>query len=332
MIEIDGSEGGGQMLRTALGLSAVTGKPFSMHNIRSSRPQPGIRVQHLEATNAVATICDAEVEGNVMDSTELSFKPKEIKSGRVKIKVGTAGSVGLILQAVLIPASQSKIRVMVEGGATYGAWAQPMDSLWNVTIPMLGKMGYNVKVRNVQHGFYPKGGARVEVVSDKAELKPVEILDKGKLIALKGVSVASSSLERPQVAARQADAAKYLIKESLKKEIDILVLYKETSCPGSGITLWAECENSVIGGDSFGEKTKRAEIVGAEAAQRLIFELENSAVDSYTADQLMPYMAMAGKGKIKTSKITDHMKTNASIIEKFLDVKFTFKDNIISVA
>ena len=327
MIEIDGSVGGGQILRKALGLSAVTGKPFKIKNIRGSRPKPGIKVQHLEATKAVATICDAEVEGLEMESTKLTFKPNEVKSGKIKIKVGTAGSVGLILQAIMIPATLTKIRVIIEGGATYGAWAVPFDFLWNVLFPILSKHGYNIKVKNSKHGFYPKGGARIEIVSEKAELKPFEILEKGKLIAVKGVSVASSSLEKPKVADRQTKTAKHLL-ETKFKNIDLMTVYKETACPGSGITVWAEYDNTIKGGDSFGERGKRAEIVGAEAAQRLI-DGNEGAIDPYTADQLMVYMALAGNGKIKTSKITKHIETNAKIIEKFLDVKFEIKNNII---
>ncbi|MEA3378346.1 MAG: RNA 3'-terminal phosphate cyclase [Nanoarchaeota archaeon] len=329
MIKIDGSQGGGQMLRSALGLSAVTGKAFQMINIRGSRPKPGLKIQHLEGTRAVAQICNAEVLGLNLGSKELIFKPQEIKSGKIKIKVGTAGSVGLILQAVLIPATQTKIKILIEGGATYGKWCVPMDSLWNIVFPLLSRMGYDIKVKNVKQGFYPKGGTRVEVVSKKAELKPIEIMDKGKLLALKGISVASSSLKRSKVAERQIKAAKHIIFSSFNKNINILNLYSETLCPGSGITLWAECENSIIGADCLGEKGKRAEIVGAEAAQKLIIEYENAAVDAFTADQLMVYMALAKGGKIKTSKITEHMKTNAKIIEKFLNVKFKLDNNII---
>lgn len=327
MIQIDGRNGGGQILRTALGLAVLTSKPFKMVNIRLARPVPGIKVQHLEAVKAVAKLCNAEVDGLEFGSKEITFKPAEIDKSRVKIKLNTAGSVGLALQAVLIAVVQKKVKVVVEGGATYGKWAVPFDSLWNVVFPMLEKFGYKVKVKHVKHGFYPKGGARVELVSNVAKFSPISILDKGKLIEAQGVSVASEMLRKASVAERQSNE----VKKILPFEINMRNVYVNSLCPGSGITIWAKCENSRVGGDFVGERGVKAEKVGREAVKKLMFNYENGAVDYFTADQLMPYMALAGKSEIKTSMITEHMLNNGKTIEKFLDVKFSFDNNIIKV-
>lgn len=333
MLEIDGSydEGGGQILRTALGLSALTGKAFKISNIRLRRKKPGIKPQHLECVNAVARLCDAKVEGANLGSKELSFVPGAIKPGRLNIKIPTAGSVGLVLQAVLIAATSATLKVKIEGGASYGKWAPPMDSLDNVLFPLLKRMGYEIKVLKLKDGFYPKGGALVEIAVKRAALKPIELVDKGKLISVNGISVASSRLEKARVAERQAKSARKELFPYFDVPIKLKAYYRDSICPGTGITLWAVTENSIIGADSLGELGKKAEQVGKEAAKKLVFEFENGTVDSYIADQLLPYFALAKGGKLKTSKITGHIRTNAFVIEKFLNVKFSIdeKENIV---
>lgn len=332
MIEIDGSVGGGQMLRTALGLSAVTGKGFRIVNIRGQRAQGGLKVQHLECVNATAKLCEAEVEGASLGSKEIVFKPKTLNSGRINVKISTAGSVGLVLQALLIAGTAARLRIKIEGGATYGKWAPPMDYLENVLFSLFSRMGYEVNVLKHRDGFYPKGGAYVEIQTECAELSPVSITEKGRLLNLKGISVASSVLEKARVAERQAKSAMKTLFPAIEEPLKIKALYRDSICTGTGITLWAETENSVIGGDSLGEIGKKSEAVGREAAERLLYEYKNSAVDSFAADQLMPYMALAKEGEIKTSKITQHIKTNASVIERFLDVKFRIEGSLIKVS
>ena len=328
MINIDGSfnEGGGQILRTAIGMSAVTGKPFRITNIRAKRNNPGIRAQHLEAINSVAKLCNADVQGNTLWSKELIFQPGRIKSGKLNIKIPTAGSVGLVLQALLIPATFTTVNIKIEGGATYTSWSPPMDSLAHVLFPLLGKMGYNIKILKLKDGFYPKGGALVELQTHRSKLKPVKLTEKGQLKAVHGISTASSNLEKARVAERQAKSARKELFPLFECPINIKAYYRDSVCSGTGITLWAETENSIIGADSLGRPGKKSETVGREAAKRLIFEYNNGTVDSHTADQLLPYFALAGYGKLKTSKITGHIRTNAEIIEKFLQVKFRINE------
>ncbi len=333
MIEVDGGmgEAGGQVLRTALGLSAVTGKPFKIIKIRAKRPTAGLRQQHLQAVNAMARLCNAEVEGAKLQSTELTFKPKEISSGRLKINILTAGSVGLVLQAMLIPAMRTKLKIKIEGGATYGKWAVPMDHLKYVVFPLVSKMGYDIEVEDLKEGFFPKGGARVAVDSSRMkEMKGIDLLDKGKIVKIEGRSVASKHLERARVAERQANGAKRILSESFGIVPEIKTEYHNSLCAGSGIQLWIKTENSIIGANGLGERGKKAEDVGKEAAKKLINEYDRGVVDSHTADQLLPYFALSGGGNLKTSYITNHVITNARVIEKFLDVKFEIKDKIIT--
>ncbi|MEK6863859.1 MAG: RNA 3'-terminal phosphate cyclase, partial [Nanoarchaeota archaeon] len=325
-IDIDGShdEGGGQILRTAAGLSAYTGKPFRIFNIRGKRTKPGIRHQHLEAIGAVARLCNAEVKGNVLNSKELEFIPHELGEGRLNIRIPTAGSAALVLQSLMIPALKTTVKVKIEGGATYGKWAPSMDYLANVLFPMLNKMGYNIAVEKLKDGFYPKGGALIEVTIKRSELKPMDFIERGKLKLIKGISVASSNLEKARVAERQAMSAKKTMFDAFSEyECNMQALYRDSICPGTGITLWAEFENTRLGADALGELGKKSESVGREAALALIKEFNTEAVvDLHAADQLLPYIAIAGKGRLKTSKITGHVRTNIAIIEKFLGVKF----------
>ncbi len=332
MIVIDGStgEGGGQILRTALGLSAFNGKPFEMINIRLCRENPGIREQHLQAVNAVAKLCDAKVEGAEIGSMELRFEPNQIRSGNLNVGISTAGSVGLVLQSLLIPAIKTDLRIRIKGGATYGKWAMPIDHFKFVLSPLLKKIGYETKVAVMKDGFYPKGGALVEVFSGKVkQLSFIDVLEKGKVLSISGRSVASERLRSSRVAERQANSAKKFLFDHFKVDAKVKVDYVNTLNPGSGIQLWVETENSILGGNCIGELGKKAEVVGEEAANNLIQDFEHGCIDRFTSDQLLPYMAMAGCGRFLSSKITEHVKTNAFVIEQFMDVKFNIKDKLV---
>lgn len=330
ILTIDGSalEGGGQMLRTSLGLSALTGIPFKMINIRKGRESSGLKEQHLQAVNAMAELCDAEVKGNKLHSEEIEFYPRKITKNRLYIRISTAGSIGLVLQALLIPAVKNDLEITIEGGATFGKWAAPVDHLKLVLIPLLRKMGYNATIEVKKEGFYPKGGAMVNVTSKKAGLKKVSFEHKGKIMSIKGISAASESLRKSKVAERQAETAKNALEKEFGIMADIKIVYSNSICPGSAIQLAAETESSIIGGNALGERGKKAEEVGKEAAEALINEFNKGAVDCKTADQLLPYFAIANGGSLLTSRITNHIRSNIFVIEKFLPVKFSINENI----
>jgi len=333
MIEIDGSygSGGGQVLRTGIGLSALTEKPCRVFNIRAKRRNPGLREQHLQAVRTVSRICRGKLEGATLGSTEIEFTPGKIKEEEINVNIGTAGSIGLVLQAILIPASQASVRIRINGGATWGKWAPPVAFLQNILYTFLKDIGYDFEIKILREGFYPKGGAEIEVKTTAAQWKPLEILRRGGILSIKGISVASLSLAERKVAERQRDAASKVLYEYCRILPSIEVKYSPSLSIGSGIHLHIDTEHLlIVGGSAIGEPRRKAEDIGKNAAENLIREYEGGGVDSYAADQLLPYMALAG-GKIKASQITEHCRTNAFIIEKFLPVKFKIENNIIEV-
>jgi len=337
MIEIHGDylEGGGQILRTAVALSAVTQKDVRIINIRKGRPNPGLQTQHLEALNAIAGLCDAKVKGNKRNSTEIEFYPKEIKFGSIDIDIPTAGSVGLVLQPIMIAASNAKdnLYISINGGATNGKWAPPAYYIKEVLLGHLSKFGYNASIEIEKYGYYPRGGARVEAVIQKSSLSPIELIELGEIKEIYGVSHASSDLKDKKVAERQAKVAKNIIEERLGIKASIDAVYYNTLNAGSAVEIFAKTDKSIVGADGLGEFKKSAEDVGKEAAQHFLSQLNyGGAVDEYAEDQLLPFMALAaenGESRIKVGKLTDHTKTNIWVIEKFLPVKFEIDGKII---
>lgn len=329
MILIDGSDAGGQLVRTACALSAITKKPFKIINIRSARPNPGLQTQHMEGIKFIVELCNAETKGLELNSKELEFHPKELEAKDLKIKISTAGSIGLVLQAILLVTSQlnKSIKIEIEGGGTWNKWAPPVLYLEKVLFLLL-KEETEIKIQ--RDGFYPKGGARVEIITRPLKSKPIEFLERKEIQEINGFSIASKSLENAKVAERQAKIAKEMIRQKFNKELDIETWYVDSLSPGSGVLIYIKTENSIIGGDSLGEIKKSAEIVAKEAVKNLIFEYANGVVDRHAADMLLPYMALSS-GRIQTSEITQHVKTNISVIEKFLPAKFEINEKTISV-
>ncbi len=330
LIELDGSAGG-QVIRTAIGLSAYTGKPVKITKIRAARPNPGIQAQHLEAINAVRELCGAETEDAELGSKELEFYPKEIREKNIKIRIPTAGSIALVIQALMVPLLkiQKDVKIEFNGGATYGKWAPPVDCLSNVLFPLLGRFGHRASVNIHKHGFYPEGGAEVSVTFLPSKLSKIEITKRGEIKSIKGVSVASIDLENPRVAERQKSEALKIISVSTGINASIDCHYENSRCAGSGIQLWAETQNSILGASAIGERGKKSEDIGKEAASLLVEQL-SGAVDEFMGDQLLPFMAIFG-GEICTPRITDHVKANISTIEKFLPVRFATQGKRIVV-
>jgi len=326
MITIDGSrgEGGGQVLRTSVAMSAVTGEEFRIENIRANRKTPGIMPQHLNAIISTARLCNAETKGLRIGSMELEFYPRRIKGGKLSLNIGTAGSITLVLQALMIPSifADRDVKVTITGG-TDVRWSPPIDYLRFVTLPILKKFGYSAKIQLIKRGYYPAGGGKVKAVIESMKgMDRIELMNRGRLIAVKGISHCHSDLEKARVARRQARSARSLLYNELSNmgfngDIEIKQEYSEALSYGSGITLWVETENSRVGADSLGEKRKKAELVGKEAAEDLIEELDSAApLDRYMADQIVPYLAIAG-GSVRVSEVTEHAKTNVDVVNEF---------------
>jgi RNA 3'-terminal phosphate cyclase (ATP) len=357
MISLDGSfcEGGGAIVRVALALSSITQKPFEATNIRKGRPNPGLKNQHLHCVKALEKLCDAETQGAFLGSLYLKYSPRAIESKDLYIDIGTSGSIALLLQSLLLPSmfAAKPLKIEITGG-TEGKFAQPFDYFIEVFIPQIRRFA-NIEVKLARRGYYPKGNGKIELkISQKYRLAdfecfedflaslretivPLHLTRYSGVAEIRGVSHASFSLQEAKVAERQAKAAELALKDRYKCPISIQIQYSRTSSPGSGITLWAilsnengkDTENPIrLGADSLGERGKRAESVGQEAATNLIKEIESKApVDRYLADQLLPFMALAGKSTIRTSKITNHCKTNIYVIEKFLGRTFKIEES-----
>jgi len=333
MISIDGSagEGGGQILRTAVSLSAVTDTPVHVKNIRAGRANSGIRPQHLHAIEAVRKLCEGRVDGLSVGSSELTFFPGKIVGGKMSINVGTAGSITLVLQALMVPAAfaEKEVNVTVTGG-TDVAWSPSVDYLQHVTLPLLQKFGYKGEIRLLGRGYYPVGGGCVKLTVEPARMRRIELLSPGRLLKIHGVSHAHRTLSKAKVAERQMKTARHFLYNRFPDaEIRVLEEYNDAACPGSGVTVWAQTENTILGADALGERGKRAEDVGREAAERLAIALgSDSALDAHMCDQIIPYLALAG-GVVRTDDISEHARTNIEVVKRFgYDVRI--KGNVIT--
>jgi len=327
MLEIDGTygEGGGQIIRTAIALAAITGKEVEIKNIRANRPNPGLAAQHLHAVKAVEKLSGGKTEGLELRSPRLKFLPAELKGFEGEIDIGTAGSITLLLQC-LIPVALfagSETKVVVKGG-TDVKWSPPIDFYTEVFLNAIHKMGCDVHLAIKRRGYYPKGGGLVEVrIAPSHHLKEIVLLRREREGVIKGIS---HSCGLPaHVAERQAKAAERILNEKgydveIKTEIENGG-WRTTGC---GITLWQGYKS----GSALGERGKRAELVGEEAARNIIKELEStSTVDVHLADQLIPYIALAdGKSEMKVREITKHLETNMYVTKKFLDVGFRINE------
>ena len=348
MIKIDGNfwEGGGAIVRVALALSTITQKPFEIHDIRKGRKDSGLKNQHLYCVKSLQELCGAIAEGAELGSLSLQYHPKKIVARNLDIDVETAGSVTLLLQALLIPCMfASKHLTLTITGGTDTKWSMPFDYLSNVFLPQLSRFA-KVEAKLLKRGYYPKGNGKVEIrINPKFKLNDfdnfdafhenlkhnvtgINLTEQHNLMQIKGISHASTNLQQAKVAERQADSALQILRKRYNVPISITSEYQETLSAGSGITLWAifsKNKNDIdennpirLGADALGEQGKKAEIVGEEAANNLIKEIESKApVDKHLADQILPFMALAG-GSIKVSEITHHCRTNIYTIQQFL--------------
>ena len=338
MIEIAGDmlEGGGQIVRTTVALAALTNKEVRITKIRDKRPNPGLQAQHVTAVRAVAAAAGAETEGLFPGSKELIFRPRGHVAGRFSFNVGTAGSVPLILQAVMPSAAYAPGQVEFELiGGTDVPWSPTVDYVRLVELPLLQLMGYRAALTVHRRGHYPKGGGRVTIlVNPPRTLKAVKLLERGVGTDVKGIS---HCVKLPShVAQRQADAAKEKLSVRGIREVNITIeTYSSIQdlhlAPGSGIALAMKFTNgSILGADSIGERGKPAERVGDEAATKLLKEFDSkAALDRHMGDIIIPYMAVAeGRSEIVVAAITTHTLTNIKVSEILAGVKFQVEGSL----
>ena len=329
VVEIDGSmgEGGGQILRTAIALSAITGKPIRIYNIRAKRDNPGLRPQHLTAVKAIAQLCSARVKGADVGSMTLEFYPSKIKGGSYIFDVGTAGSVPLVLQALLpvLAFSDTPVTVKIRGG-TDVPMAPTIDYIREVLARLTETLGYKFTIKVERRGHYPKGGGLVVVNVEEPPqgFKQRDFIERGEL---RNIMLRSHAVRLPKhVAERQANSASKIIREKLGVEPKVELEYYEEGKdphlgPGSGVTIWALFNKSVMGSDSLGAPGKRAEIVGEEAALKLVEDITtNTALDRHASDMIPLYLALAkGTSTITGAKLTLHALTVLELLKLVLE-------------
>lgn len=331
MIEIDGShgEGGGQILRTAISLSAVTMEPVRVVNIRAGRPTPGLKNQHIAGIEVTGKLVNANIKGLKVGSTTIEFHPNKRRGGRISYDIGTAGAISLVLQAVLLPAVLAPDPSYIEiTGGTDVLWSPPIDYMKHIFDFMLQKMGPSIEITQHRRGHYPRGGGKVSCrVQPVDSIDSVNLIEFGNLTKVTGISHCARL--PAHVAHRQADAATSHLQENGIENVAIEKKYwSKKNDPhlgaGSGIVIWAQSDRAIrIGGDSLGKKGKPAERVGREAARQLVGELSTGrAIDLHLCDMLVPYLAVAeGESSIGVTQITSHLETNTWVAEQMLGVE-----------
>jgi RNA 3'-terminal phosphate cyclase (ATP) len=333
LFEIDGSQksGSGTILRLAVALAAATGELLHILNIRQNRPQQGLKPQHLEAVLTAAKLCNAEIKGATLGSKELWFKPREVKGGNFEAEIGTAGSIPVLLMAVLPICifAKNPVCLHVTKGGTDVSHSPTVNYLRNVFLPALAQMGLEVDINVHKYGYYPKGMGEVTMtVKPPDSLQPIRLNEFGNLKNVKGISVCTFLADR-NVAERQAKAAsEYLSEKGYAANIQVINDHSNTFQKGSSITLWAETDTgAIIGADAIGQLKKTSEAVGREAAEKLVAELSlKPTVDVHLADMLVPYMALAeDTSSVLTREVSDHLETNIWLAEKMLKTRFNIQ-------
>jgi RNA 3'-terminal phosphate cyclase (ATP) len=324
MITIDGSfgEGGGQILRTSLALSLVTGKPFRIDRIRAGRKNPGLLRQHLTAVNAAVDVSSAEASGAVMGSKELTFAPGAVTPGNYAFAVGSAGSATLVLQTVLpaLLTAGGPSNLILEGG-THNPFAPPFDFLARAFLPLVNRMGHGVVAILERPGFYPAGGGRFSVkVEPAVDLKRLDLTSRGELRARRAKAVVANlprniaQRELSLIGSRMSWPGEWLTAEVIDN----------SRGPGNAVMIEIECGHVTEVFTGFGDRGVRAEAVAEQSVQQARRYLASeAAVGEYLADQLIVPMAIAHGGSFTSGPLSRHATTNIEVVKQFLDVEIT---------
>lgn len=319
VIELDGAIGGGQVLRSALSLSMVTGRAFRIKQIRARRSRPGLLRQHLTAVMAAAEVCGAEISGAHLGSQALSFEPGEIHGGNFQFAIGTAGSCTLVLQTLLpalLQAPQAS-RVTISGG-THNPLAPPTDFLSRSWLPLLRRMGGNVELELLRHGFVPAGGGEIAVTVQPSRLTRLDVCERGEAISRQALALTAGLA--PTVAQRELSQ----VAKRLNWPADALhqVTLDPARGPGNVLLLKYVFEHVTEVFSAFGQVSLRAEKVADAAINQAADWLRSdAAVAEHLADQLLLPMALAGGGSFTTPRMTDHLRSNIEVIQLFLPVR-----------
>ncbi len=341
MLEIDGSleSGSGTILRLAVAFSALTEQQLHIFNIRQNRSQPGLKAQHLEAVLTAAKLCNAETNGAKLNSKELWFSPHQIKGGDFEARIGTAGSIPMLIMTVLPICTVAKeaVHLHITSGGTDTANAPTISYLQNVLLKALRRMGNNASIIVHKYGYYPKGMGDVTLnVQPSDQRQPIRLENMGRIRKIKGISICTF-LASKKVAERQAkSAAQYLSSKGFTPDIQIINDVSNPLQKGSSIALWIETDGeAILGADAIGELGKPSESVGEEAAEKIFSEImAKPTVDVHLADMLIPYMALSeGSSVYFTRMISEHLKTNIWLAETIMNAPFkiTKEDELYKV-
>jgi RNA 3'-terminal phosphate cyclase (ATP) len=317
MIEIDGSqgEGGGQVLRTSLALSIVTGKPFRLYNIRAGRKKPGLGKQHLACVRAAQAVSHADVRGEALGSRDLRFHPEGSFSGDYQFGVGSAGSAGLVLQTVLYPLllCESESRVSIDGG-THNPWAPPFDFLLQAFVPVVQQMGIDMNLSLERFGFYPAGGGLIHCrVSPWRNRSALDLTERGP-VELSAVAYVGNLPQH--VGERELKVASRHLPLREKR-----IESPQVMGAGNALCIVASSQHVTEVVTAFGDRRKPAEVVAKEAVHEIQEYLQHAIpVGPHLADQLLLPMALGKGGRLLTTHPTPHTTTNAAIIRTFIDV------------
>ena len=322
MLEIDGSygEGGGQLLRTACALSAITAKPVRLHNVRARRTPSGLAPQHLTAVKAVAALCNAQVAGLDLRSQEIVFRPGRQRGGEFRFDVGTAGCLTLVLQALLpvALAGDSATRIHLTGGTDIRA-APPLDYFRFVHLPLLARMGARVDIDLIRRGYYPRGGGQIVVSVEPGLLQPLRAETAGAVEEISGlVHVANLP---PHIAGRMTDTATRLLSDIAPVRIDQQLTDKEHAIgSGGAIVLWTRGAPAVMGGAEVAQRGVPAEQIAETAARPLRDDIRAGAtLDLHAGDQLLIYCALArGPSRFLVRSVTSHAQTALWLLRQFV--------------
>ena len=320
-ITIDGSEGegGGQILRSSLTLSLITGKPFRIENIRSRRKKPGLLRQHLTAVRAAAKISRAKADGASMGSQRLMFAPRKVRPGEFRFVVGTAGSATLVLQTVLpaLITAEGPSKMAFEGG-THNPWAPPFDFLQKTFLPIIHRMGPKVDATLQRPGFYPAGDGSFTVeIEPQSELRRVDLPERGRL----GQCHVTAFVARLPITIAEREVRTVLDRLGWPDECGTAEEVDSTG-PGNCVTVEIAGQHVTEVCTGFGRKGILAEKVAEDAAEQAERYLAAAVpVGEHLADQLLIPMALAGGGSFRTLAPSTHLKTNIDVVRRFLDVE-----------
>jgi RNA 3'-terminal phosphate cyclase (ATP) len=326
MIIIDGSEGegGGQVVRNSCALSLVTGQPFRITNVRGKREKPGLMRQHVTAIEAACAIGGAACEGVAVGASEFSFTPGKVVPGEYHFAVGTAGSTGLVFQTLLMPLllAGGPSRLVLEGG-THNMLAPPFDFIARAFVPVLRRMGAGIELRLVRHGFYPRGGGRIEVDIVPGKLVPIDCVERGALRSVSGTALFAALAFN--IADREIKVARGLLPEWPEGAFAVRQLPDDQG-PGNALLLEAVFEHATEIVTGFGRLGVSAESLAKTAAQRMAGFLASDAfAGPYLADQLLLPFALAGGGSFTTVKPSQHALTARDIIARFTGQHWLFE-------